>query len=206
MSQEQTQETTAPAPAAGANQWTRLALEIGPLVAFFITNGRYGIMVGTAVFMVATAISVVISLVHEKRVPFMPIIGCAFVMLFGGLTLWLDDALFIKIKPTVVNLLFAAILLIGAMVGRHPLKLMMGSVLDLKEEGWRILTLRWGIFFIVLAVINEVVWRNFSTDFWVSFKLFGLMPLTLLFGLAQIPVIMRYQEPESGQADAASDG
>ena len=215
-----TEQTARDAPAAPAPQATeaseaqdtggqliRLALEIGPLVAFFIANGRYGIFVGTAVFMVATAIAITISLHREKRLPLMPIISCGFVMLFGGLTLVLADDLFIKLKPTVVNLLFAAILLIGLAVGRHPLKILMGSVLELTAEGWRALTLRWGLFFIVLAAINEIVWRNFSTDFWVTFKLVGLMPLTIAFGLAQIPLIMRHQPGAagSGSGTAGSD-
>lgn len=178
-------------PQSTKAQFMRLALEIGPLIAFFIANARLGIFIGTAIFMAATAIAIVISLMREKRLPLMPIISCGFVMLFGGLTLWMEDATFIKIKPTVVNLLFAAILLIGVAVGRHPMKLVMGSVLELTAEGWRTLTLRWGLFFIVLAALNEVVWRNVSTDTWVTFKLAGLMPLSIAFGMAQIPLIMR---------------
>ena len=180
------------------NQWLRLALEAGPLAVFFITNSRYGIMVGTAAFMAATTVSVAVSYALERRVPIMPMVGCFFVLLFGGLTLWLDDELFIKIKPTVVNLLFATALFVGMAYRRYLVKVVLGTVMDLKEEGWRILTVRWAWFFVVLAALNEIVWRTMSTDAWVNFKVFGIMPLTLAFSFAQIPVFMRYQVAADG--------
>lgn len=178
----------------------RMALEAGPLVAFFIVNRMEGIMTGTAVFMVATLISVALSYWLERRVPLMPLIGCGFVMVFGGLTLWLDDAIFIKIKPTVVNLLFAGILFGGLAFGRVFLKLLMGTVLNLTDEGWRILTWRWAFFFIFLAILNEIVWRSLPTDAWVNFKVFGIMPLSIAFGAAQIPLIMKHTIEEEEEA------
>ena len=130
----------------------------------------------------------------------MPLVGAVFVLIFGGLTLALDDDLFIKIKPTVVNCLFATLLFAGLAWRRSLLKLLMGSVLVLDEIGWRKLTWRWAFFFVALAVLNEIVWRNFSTDVWVNFKVFGLLPLSLVFGAAQIPLILRHQiqEPAAG--------
>lgn len=178
----------------------RMALEAGPLVAFFIVNRIEGIMTGTAVFMVATLISVALSYWLERRVPLMPLIGCGFVMVFGGLTLWLDDAIFIKIKPTVVNLLFAGILFGGLAFGRVFLKLLMGTVLNLTDEGWRLLTWRWAFFFIFLAILNEIVWRSLPTDAWVNFKVFEIMPLSIAFGAAQIPLIMKHTIEEENEA------
>ncbi len=181
------------AVAAETTPLRRLGLEAGPLVVFFVANQLSGIMVATALFMVATVIAVAASIRLERRWPIMPIVSCGFVLVFGGLTLWLDDAIFIKLKPTIVNLLFAAILFFGLITGRHLLKLVMGQMIELTERGWRILTWRWAGFFVVLAVINEIVWRSFSTEFWAGFKLFGIMPLTLIFAAAQIPLIMRDQ-------------
>lgn len=178
----------------------RMALEGGPLVAFFIVNRMEGIMTGTAVFMAATLVSVALSYWLERRVPLMPLIGCGFVMVFGGLTLWLDDALFIKIKPTVVNLLFAGILFGGLAFRRIFLKLLMGTVLNLTDEGWRVLTWRWAFFFVFLAILNEIVWRSLSTDAWVNFKVFGIMPLSVAFGAAQIPLIMKHTVEDENEA------
>lgn len=176
----------------------RLATEAGPLVLFFIANRLEGIMVGTGVLMAATLVAIAIAYRLEKRVPIMPLVGCAFVLLFGGLTLVFDDELFIKIKPTVVNLLFAGVLFAGLAMGQLFLKVLMGPVLSLTDRGWYLLSWRWAGFFVVLAVLNEVVWRTMSTDAWVNFKVFGLMPLSLAFGLAQLPLLMRYQIPEPG--------
>lgn len=197
--------TPKPAPPSAQAQQdaaplTRLALEAGPLIVFFVANSFYGIMAGTACFMVATLVSLALSLRLEGRLPIMPLVGCVFVLAFGGLTLLLDNDLFIKIKPTFVNLLFAGTLFVGLLMRRNLLGLLMGGVLHLTERGWRLLTLRWACFFVFLAVLNEVVWRSFSTDTWVSFKLFGILPLSLAFALAQVPLIQRYQHPEQPDA------
>lgn len=180
----------------------RLFVEGGPLAAFFIANARAGIMTGTGVFMAATAISLLISWKLERKLPVMPLVGCFFVLLFGGLTLWLEDELFIKLKPTVVNLLFATVLFAGLALRRNVLKPLLGSVLSMDETGWRKLSLRWACFFLVLAALNEVVWRTMPTDAWVNFKVFGIMPLTLLFSALQMPMIMRHQNEEQHRADA----
>lgn len=181
---------------SGMNQFTRLAIEAGPLAAFFVANSQAGIMTGTAVFMVAITVAVAVSWHLERRVPIMPVVGAGFVLLFGGLTLWLQDDLFIKIKPTLVNLLFATVLFVAHATRRNVLKRLLGTVLSLSEEGWRTLAIRWAWFFLLLAVVNEVVWRSLTTDAWVNFKVFGIMPLTLVFSAFQAPLIMRHQLPE----------
>ncbi len=147
--------------------------------------------------MVAITASLSINYVLLKRVPVLPLVTGAFVLVFGGLTLALHNEVFIKLKPTIINGLFATILVIGLAFGKLFLKSIADSVLELTDQGWRILTIRWAVFFIVLAVLNEFVWRNFSTDAWVSFKLFGIMPLTFAFAMAQMPFIMRHQLAEA---------
>ena len=174
----------------------KLALEVGPLAVFFITNGKFGILYATASFMAATLISLITSRIFLKRIPVLALVTGVFVMIFGFLTIYLHDDTFIKIKPTVVNTLFAFILAAGLYFRRPVLKLAFGEILQMREEGWRLLTLRWIGFFLFLAVLNEVVWRNFSTDTWVSFKSFGLMPLTFFFMMFQITLIMRHQISE----------
>ena len=174
----------------------KLALEVGPLAVFFITNGKFGIFYATASFMAATLISLITSRIFLKRIPVLALVTGIFVMIFGFLTIYLHDDTFIKIKPTVVNTLFAFILAAGLYFRRPVLKLAFGEILQMREEGWRLLTLRWIGFFLFLAVLNEVVWRNFSTDTWVSFKSFGLMPLTFFFMMFQITLIMRHQISE----------
>jgi len=178
------------------NQLAKLALEMGPLILFFAVNATTNLMTATAVFVAATVVSLITSFLVARTIPVMPLIGGVFVIVFGGLTLYLDNDLFIKIKPTIVNLLFAAILFGGLMAGKLFLKLVLESAFKATDEGWRILTWRWSIFFIVLAVINEIVWRNFSTDTWVAFKVWGIMPLTMVFGMAQVPILIKHQLPE----------
>lgn len=168
---------------------------------FFVTNAQAGIMTGTAAFMAATVIAVTVSFRLERRLPVMPLVGCVFVLAFGGLTLWLADELFIKIKPTVVNLLFASVLLTGLALRRNVMKPILGGMLNLTETGWRILHGRWAVFFVVLAVLTELVWRTLSTDAWVNFKVFGILPLTLAFSALQMPVILRHQIPEGREAE-----
>ncbi|MFD1627780.1 septation protein A [Azospirillum griseum] len=174
----------------------RLLTEAGPLAAFFIANSQAGIMVGTAVFMVAITLSLGVSWRMERRIPVMPAVGAGFVLIFGGLTLWLQSDLFIKIKPTLVNLLFAAVLFVAHITKRNVMKRLLGTVLSLSDDGWRTMGIRWAWFFLFLAVVNEVVWRSLDTDAWVNFKVFGIMPLTLLFSALQTPLIMRHQIPE----------
>ncbi len=183
-------------PRKPLNPLLKLALEMGPLGVFFFANAKFGILQGTAVFMGATAIALGLSYAIARTVPIMPLVSGFFVLVFGGLTLFLENELFIKLKPTIVNLLFAAILLGGLLTGRLFIKLILESALKLSERGWLILTRAWIAFFVLLAVLNEIVWRNVPTDTWVKFKVFGVMPLTLLFSFALIPVIVRHTLPD----------
>lgn len=174
-------------------QLLKLLVEVGPLVVFFVMNARAGIFWGTGAFMVAIIISLIASRILFGRVPVMPLVTGVFVLVFGGLTLWLQDEQFIKIKPTLVNALFAGALFTGLLAGRSLLKIVFGEVFRLTDEGWRKLTLRWAFFFTFLAVLNEVVWRSFSTDVWVSFKVFGIMPLTMIFAIAQMGLLKQHE-------------
>jgi intracellular septation protein len=158
-------------------QLLKLLLEVGPLVVFFVVNSQVDIYWGTACFVAATVVALAASWKLLGRVPIMPLVSGFFVVVFGGLTLLLHDELFIKMKPTIVNSLFALLLFGGLATGRSWLKYLFGDAFRLTEDGWRILTFRWACFFVVLAVLNEVVWRNTATDFWIKFKLFGILPL-----------------------------
>ena len=169
------------------------ALELGPLLLFFLANGRWGIFYGTGVFIVATAIALPCYRWLEKRWPVMPLVGGFFVLVFGGLTIWLQDDTFIKLKPTIVNCLFGVILGGGLLLMNRPLlKPIFGAAFRLTDEGWRKLTVRWTLFFFVLAAVNEVMWRGFSTDTWIASKMFLSFPLTMVFAFLQIPLLRRY--------------
>jgi len=189
--------TTKPEDESSAmrSQLLKLAVEVGPLVVFFVVNARAGIFWGTGVFMVATLAALIVSRFLFGRVPVMPLISGACVIVFGGLTLWLQDDHFIKVKPTIVNGLFAAALFGGLLAGQSLLKVVFGEVFRLTEDGWRKLTLRWAFFFTFLALLNEVVWRTVSTDTWVSFKVFVIMPVTMIFALAQIGLLRAHEIP-----------
>jgi intracellular septation protein len=173
-------------------QLIKMALELGPLVVFFIANARADIFVATAWFMGAMAISLTLTWFILKKIAVMPLVTGVVVLVFGGLTLWLQDDTFIKIKPTITNSLFAAVLLGGLIFRQSLLKYVFGDVYKLKPEGWSKLTLNWGLFFVVLAIINEVLWRNFSTDIWVAFKVWGVMPLTVVFSISQVSLLTKY--------------
>jgi intracellular septation protein len=200
---------------AELNPMLKIALELGPLAVFFIGNsfgdrladifpplaalgGR--LFIGTGLFIVATVIALGVSFALTRRLPIMPFVSGIVVLVFGGLTLWLQDESFIKIKPTIIYVMFGAILLGGLLFGQSLLGYVFDAAFRLDDEGWRKLTLRWGVFFLAMAVLNELIWRNFSTDFWVGFKAFGFIPLTVLFTLVQMPLIQRHAlpEPEKG--------
>ncbi|WP_316858425.1 septation protein A [uncultured Cohaesibacter sp.] len=187
-------------------QLLKLALELGPLAIFFLANAKGDLLakwipafadmkpifIATAAFMIATIIALVISRVKLGKLPVMPMVSGVVVFVFGGLTLYLQDETFIKMKPTIINFLFGSVLLGGLFFGKTLLGYVFDSVFQLTREGWRILTLRWGLFFLFLAVVNEVIWRNFSTDMWVNFKVFGVMPITMIFGAFQMPLLTRH--------------
>jgi intracellular septation protein len=183
-------------PAAPAkpqlNPLVKLALDFGPLALFFFANNRYDIFVATATFMGAVLVALAISYYLTRHLPIMPVVTAIIVVVFGGLTLFLHDATFIKVKPTIIYALFGAILLGGLFFGKPLLGVVLDSMFQLTEEGWRKLTLRWALFFLVLAVLNEIVWRNTSTNVWVDFKVFGVVPLTFIFGALQVPLLKKY--------------
>ncbi|MBI3433861.1 MAG: septation protein A [Proteobacteria bacterium] len=202
------------------NPLLKLALDLGPLVLFFYANSRpavfaplveplmpaglaastrAGIFVATAVFMIAILVALAISYALTRRLPVMPVVSAAIVVVFGGLTLFMQDETFIKLKPTLIYLMFA-VTLVGGLVARRPLlALVFDSMFNLTPEGWRKLTVRWAMFFFALAVLNEIVWRTQSTDFWVSFKLFGFLPLTLAFAMLQYPLMQKYAAERPAQ-------
>jgi intracellular septation protein len=186
------------------NPYLKLALDIGPLLVFFVANSRLGIFGGTAVFMVAIVVALGISYAMTRHWPIMPVVSAVIVLVFGGLTLILHDETFIKVKPTIIYALFGGALLVGYFFDKPLLEIVFDSVFHITDEGWRKLTLRWAGFFLFLAVLNEVVWRTQSTDFWVNAKVFGFMPLTFIFGALQVPLLMKYAvEPASGEERSA---
>jgi intracellular septation protein len=184
------------------NPMLKLALDIGPLILFFAANSRFGIYGATAAFMVAIVAALGISYALTRHLPVMPLVTAVIVLVFGGLTLVLHDELFIKVKPTIIYVLFGSVLLGGLAFRKPLLGMVFDSVFNLTEEGWRKLTIRWALFFFVLAVLNEIVWRTQTTDFWVSFKLFGVVPLTLLFGALQVRLLTKYEAKEEAASVA----
>jgi intracellular septation protein len=174
------------------NPILKLSLDIGPLILFFAANSKFGIYVATGAFMVAVLIALAVSYVMTRHIAIMPVVTAVIVLVFGGLTLFLHDDLFIKLKPTIIYVLFGGTLLAGIALDKPFLGIMFDQMFHLTAEGWRKLTWRWALFFLFLAVVNEIVWRTQTTDFWVSFKLFGVVPLTFIFGALQYPLLMKY--------------
>ena len=182
------------------NKFIKFLLEFGPLLVFFLLNNQeknsvwFGydlkpIMVATAGFIIATIISLCITYILLRKLPVMPLVSGVFIIIMGGLTLYMNDDVFIKIKPTIVNCLFGTALLIGLRFNQIFLKIIFDEGFNLTEIGWRGLTIRWGLFFYFLAAINEIVWRFFTTHQWATFKVFGIMPITIIFVLFQIKYI-----------------
>jgi intracellular septation protein len=187
-------------------QLIKITLEIGPLIVFFIANYRADIFVATAWFMGAMVLSLLLSWLLLHRVALMPLVTGVVVLIFGGLTLWLQDDTFIKMKPTIVNVLFGGTLLGGLIFGQSLLRYVFGDVYKLKDKGWLVLTVRWGVFFFALAILNEIVWRLFDTNTWVAFKVWAIMPLTVIFSMFQLPVLKEYApdaEPDQAHDVAA---
>ena len=178
----------------------RLALDFGPILIFFVTNALASgpdkmaqVKIATAAFMLATAAAMLVSKMRTGRISPMLWMSGALVLVFGGLTLYFDNDSFIKMKPTIVYLMFASILAFGLATGRPLLKqLLEAAYPGLNDVGWRKLTINWAAFFFVMGIVNELVWRNSSWDFWVGFKLWGVMPSTLLFAAANIPMLLKH--------------
>ena len=198
-------ETTLEKP--GVSPGLKFALELGPTLLFVLVYSQgqrlidaFGLaaplskplFLATAVFMAALVVSLVASWVLTRTLPIMPVVTAVVVLVFGGLTLYLQDEWFAYVKPTIVNCLFGSVLLVGLFFGRPLMKVLLEASIDMDDEGWRILTLRWGVFFFVLALINEIVWRNFSEPFWAGFKLWGFVPITMAFTLAQLPLMAKH--------------
>lgn len=185
------------------NPLLKLALDIGPLVLFFAANARFGIFAATAVFMVAVLAALLVSYVMIRQWPIMPVVTAIIVLVFGGLTLVLHDETFIKLKPTIIYSLFGAVLLGGYVFEKPFLATVLDVAFHLTPEGWRKLTLRTGLFFLAMALLNEVVSRTQSTDFWVDFKLFGFVPLTFLFFALQVPMMTRHSVEDSASEESS---
>ena len=185
----------------------KLVTELGPLLVFFGANAKFGLFAATGAFMVAIVAAIVAYYVVTRHVPLMALVTGVVVIVFGTLPLVLHDETFIKVKPTIIYGLFAAILGGGLLFGRSFIAIMFDQMFNLTPQGWRILTARWALFFLGMAILNEVIWRTQSTDFWVGFKAFGVIPLTMIFAVAQMPLTKRYHlEPVSLEASEAAEG
>src|SRR6202007_2349901 len=185
----------------------KLATELGPLVVFFVANAKFHLFVATGAFMVAVVAAMIASYAVTRHVPIMAVVTGVIVIVFGTLTLVLHDETFIKVKPTIIYGLFAAVLGGGLLFGRSFIAIMFDQMFNLTPQGWRSLTLRWALFFLAMAILNEVIWRTQTTDFWVASKTFGVIPLTMVFAVMQMPLIKRYHlEPVSLEASEAEAG
>ena len=172
---------------------SKLLIDIGPLAVFFVFYTRSGLQAAILPLMIATVIAVIFSYILEKKIPIMPTLGATIVLIFGGLTIYFNDETFIKMKPTIINILFAIILYVGTKIKGPILKYLLGAAIKLENKGWQILKQRWIAFFIALAVLNEIVWRTQTTDIWVNFKVFGILPITFIFTVFQVSLINKYK-------------
>ncbi len=181
------------------------ATELGPVLIFFATYKFYDIMTATAAIMVTTLIALAVSYYFERKLPMMPLVTAVIVTVFGGLTLYFDSEMFIKLKPTIIYALFALTLAIGLSLGRSFIQTLFGNFWNLDQDGWRKLTMRLILFFAGMAIANEVIWRSFSTDFWVNAKVFGFTGATFVFFMLQVPLITRHTKAEDEKATEAAD-
>ena len=186
---------TTPARKKKLNPWLKFALELGPLILFFIANSKFGIFAATGVLMAGVVLTLAVSYAITRHLPAMPVVTAILVLVFGSLTYLLHDETFIKVKVTILYTLFGAGLIGALYFGKLLLPIVFDMAIHIDEAGWRKLTWRWGLFFFFLACLNEVVRRSVSTDIWVNFKVFGILPLTLIFAVAQAPLIMRHEIP-----------
>ena len=185
-------EKTPGEPEFDKRQLVKLAIEMGPLVAFLIAYSRTEIITATGILIGATLLSLAASRIFLGQIATMPIVTAVLVTIFGGLTMWLQDPSFIKMKPTVLYILFAAVLAGGLFYKKLFIKVLFGEAFNLTQDGWTKLTVRWVLFFLFLAGLNELIWRNFSEQAWVNFKVFGFLPLTMAFAVAQIGLVKKY--------------
>ncbi len=174
-------------------QLIKMGIELGPIILFGLTYFIYGLLPATAVLIGASVFAVLLSKIVLNHIGLMPVITAAVAVLFGGMTLWFQDTVFIKMKPTIIYMLFGGLLSFGLITGRNFLASLFGQVFNLTDEGWRILTIRWAVFFITLAIMNEFIWRNFSEATWVYLKLFGFTGSTIVFAIAQVGLLSRYE-------------
>ncbi len=175
-------------------RWLKPTVDYGPLAVFFATYWIAGLMPATAALIAATVVALALSLTVARKVPLLPLITAIVVGIFGGLTLWLNDPVFVKMKPTIVQGLFSAVLFGGLAFGRPLLSPLLGAAWPMDQDGWRRLTFRFAVFFAAMAGLNEVVWRTQTTDFWVTYKVFGILGLTILFSLSQMPLMARHHQ------------
>ena len=180
--------------AALQGQGRKLLLDLGPLVVFFATNYITGdFMLAVGLLVAATVVALAAGWMLERRISMMALFGCVAVAFFGGLSLYFDNELFIKIKPTVLTILLAAVIAGGRLLGRNPLGLLMGTQLRMRDAGWRALSWLWVAMFLTTALANEIAWRSLSTDDWVTFKVFGITAISLLFAVLSVPVMTKHQ-------------
>ena len=180
--------------AAPQGQGRKLLLDLGPLVVFFATNYITGdFMLAVGLLVAATVVALAAGWMLERRISMMALFGCVAVAFFGGLSLYFDNELFIKIKPTVLTILLAAVIAGGRLLGRNPLGLLMGTQLRMRDAGWRALSWLWVAMFLTTALANEIAWRSLSTDDWVMFKVFGITAISLLFAVLSVPVMTKHQ-------------
>jgi intracellular septation protein len=222
MTTDQPDTPTKPNPQL--NPLLKLALDLGPLALFFAIYAKYDIFPATAAFMAAAVAAVLTTYAMIRRWPVMPVVTAVVVVVMGGLTLWLHDQTFIQLKPTIIYALFGGILLGGYVFKKSVLEIVFDAVFPLTHEGWRKLTLRWALFFLAMALLNEAVRLGYlqpladlgatagilpkidtqSFDFWLKFKVFGFAPLFFLFSMLQLPLMMRYAVEDPASAESSS--